>query len=55
MSTAKSVTSPFWFPLWFVWNAFALLRKTLCYVFGLAFGASVVILALVGMIVWLWW
>jgi len=55
MSTAKLLTSPLWFPFWLVWNILALVGRTLWFMITLSIKAAVIVLAIFGLIVWLWW
>ena len=55
MGTAKLLTSPFWFPFWFVWKVFSFIGRTFWFVISLLLKILVVALVLFAIIVLLWW
>ncbi|MBM2840750.1 MAG: hypothetical protein HW412_1278 [Bacteroidetes bacterium] len=55
MNAAKLLASPLWFPFWFVWNVLAFLGRTLWFFITFSVKAAIILLAIFGLIVWLWW
>ena len=55
MSTIKVLTSPLWFPFWLVWTVLAFLGRTLWFAITVSLKAAIIILAIFGLIAWLWW
>lgn len=55
MSTAKLLTSPIWFPFWFIWKVFAFIGRTFWFLFSLLLKILIIALAIFGFIVLLWW
>jgi hypothetical protein len=55
MSTARLLTLPLWFPLWLVWNIFAFLGRTIWLVLTVSLKLTIILLAIFGLLVWVWW
>jgi len=55
MSALKVLTFPIWFPFWLVWNMLMLLGRSLWGLFTFTLKLAILVLALFGLIVWLWW
>ena len=55
MDTLKLLTSPLWFPFWLVWNVLAFLGRTFWFVVTLSLKVAIILLAIFGLIMWLWW
>jgi len=55
MSTFKVVTSPFWLPFWLVWTVIAFIGRMLWGVVTFTLKVAIVVFAIFGLIVWLWW
>lgn len=55
MSAIKLLTSPLWFPFWLVWNILAFVGRTLWFAFTFSLKLAIILFAIFGLIVWLWW
>jgi hypothetical protein len=55
MSTARLLTSPLWFPFWLVWNVLSVVGRTIWIVVTVSLKLAVVLLAIFGLLVWVWW